>query len=112
MRKAGRYLSAGLFLLLVLLCSHLVEGPAPSAPSEEAPPPLHAALRQMEALAGEQAHPAAARTAPQRRFFRPVQQDVPRAGCARVTDKNGHPLAGRTYVRTVYTVCPLEDMPG
>ncbi|MBQ8200707.1 MAG: hypothetical protein IJZ74_02945 [Clostridia bacterium] len=25
---------------------------------------------------------------------------------------NGWPITGRSYVRTVYTVCPLEDMPG
>ena len=29
-----------------------------------------------------------------------------------LTDRNGYPMTGCTHVKTVYTACPLQDMPG
>lgn len=113
MRHAGRILLGLCFALLLLLGARtLVEGPAEAEP---VPLPVclpDGSLVALEADAAQQG----VLTEEGRQTFREraARQDKqPRApALLPVRDRNGRPMASRTYARTAYTVCPLEDMPG
>lgn len=113
MRHAGRILLGLCFALLLLLGARtLVEGPADTPPA-----PLPACLPDgclvaLEADAAQQGVLTEdCRQAVRQRAAR--QDKQPRApAILPVRDRNGRPMASRTYARTAYTVCPLEDMPG
>lgn len=114
MKRSGRLLLAlAALALLFLIRPALVEGPAVLCPeetaAEKAPAPV---LRAAEGMPFDMAAAASTETVVVRRFFRPVQEVMADAACVRVADRNGYPLTGRTYVRTVYAACPLQDMPG
>lgn len=112
-QKAGqRLMTLVLFALFLLMGSALVEGPeAPPRPPRGAPP-ISPMLARAECLTAETAAAASAVAISVRRFFRPAAEAAAGAACVREADGNGYPITGRTYVRTVYAACPLEDMPG
>ena len=108
MRHAGRILLGLCFALLLLLGARtLVEGPADTPPA-----PLPACLPDGSLVALEA--DAAQQGVLTEDCRQAVRQDKqPRApALLPVRDRNGRPMASRTYARTAYTVCPLEDMPG
>ena len=113
MRHAGRILLGLCFALLLLLGARtLVEGPADTPPA-----PLPACLPDgslvaLEADAAQQGvlTEDCRQTVRQRAARQELQPRAP--AILPVRDRNGRPMASRTYARTAYTVCPLEDMPG
>ena len=111
-KHAGRCVSLALFALL-LLCSHMVEGPAvPLQAEESAPQPASVMLSRMNMAPGEQPCPVQAESRGPRPFFHETGGQKEDAACVRVADRNGHPLSSRAYVRTVYMAFPPEHMPG
>lgn len=114
MKRAGRLLLAlAAFALLLLTRAALVEGPALLCePQPETAVPDAPVLSCAESMPLDMAASAVRESAPVRRFFRPAQEEEADAACVQVADGNRYPITGRTYVRTVYAACPLEDMPG
>lgn len=113
MKHAGRWASLAWLALLLLLCAHMVEGPAaPLQAEESAPQPASVMLSQLKMTPGEQPCPAQAENSRPRQFFHETGGQKEDAACVRVADRNGHPLASRAYVRTVYMAFPPENMPG
>lgn len=94
--------------------SALVEGPVLLAPPDrpEAPAAHAPYLTRDDALPAEMSHTARAEDDSLRRTVLHAENAAADAACVQVADSNGCPITGRTYVRTVYTACPLEDMPG
>ena len=113
MRYAGRLLLGLCFAVLLLLGARtLVEGPADTQPA-----PLPACLPDGSLVALETyAAQQGMLTEDCRQTVRPraARQELQARAPALlpVRDRNGRPMASRTYARTAYTVCPLEDMPG
>lgn len=115
MKHAGRLLLAlAVFALLFFVRAALVEGPALLCPplSEAQEAPEAPTLSQGTAMPMDMAASAAEEMPVIRHFFRPVESCRADAACVQVSDRNGHPLSGSTYVRTVFAACPLADMPG
>ena len=114
MKHAGRILLGLCFALLLLLGERtLVEGPVDT----EIVPPLPACLPDGSLVALEaDAAQQGVLTEDCRQTVRPraARQELQARAPALlpVRDRNGRPMASRTYARTAYTVCPLEDMPG
>lgn len=113
MRHAGRILLGLCFALLLLLGARtLVEGPAEAEPAPLPSCLPDGSLAALDSNAAQQG----VLTEDCRQAVRPraarqeLQARVP--ALLPVRDRNGRPMASRTYARTAYTVCPLEDMPG
>ena len=114
MKKAWRWLEVslcGAFLAaLFLLAPTLISGPDDAAARNDAVniPVLYAAQvpeRETETL------PDAGQGREQRGETGIVEtRFLPVSVCVR--DRNGMPLTGRTWCRTVYLVCPPEGVPG
>ena len=97
--------------LLLLMGDALVEGPVLLMPPQEGQifPAAQPLLARAEGLPAEAAlvwegpeHRSACLDAPE---HSPILVQP-------LTDRNGYPMTGCTHVRTVYTACPLQDMPG
>ena len=118
MRKALRVLLCAAFALFAvfLASSALVERPAllTEASAERRTVPVTLAGLTIESRALPEASTA---EAPQTRAGaeRTCLPDESAAAlpCDRVSrDGNGYPITGGSYVKTVYTAFPLQDMPG
>lgn len=115
-KRAGHILLGLCFALLLLLGGQtLIEGPDTAVPPALPPLPqlpdaclaasVDASAQTADALLANQ-HSALRRYA--------VREDTQARApvMSPVCDRNGWPVISRSYARTVYTVCPLEDMPG
>ncbi|MGN0778793.1 MAG: hypothetical protein ACI4MJ_06570 [Aristaeellaceae bacterium] len=112
MKYAGRIVLGLCFALLLLLGARtLVEGPQETAHALPCLP--EGSLVALEAQTVQQGATAQEDTRPTFRE-RAARQELQAQGPALlpVRDRNGRPMASRTYARTAYTVCPMEDMPG
>ena len=92
----------------------LVEGPVLLMPPQEGQifPAAQPLLARAEGLPAEAAEAALVWEGPEHRS---ACLDAPEHSPILVqplTDRNGYPMTGCTHVRTVYTACPLQDMPG
>ena len=100
--------------LLLLMGAALVEGPVLLMPPQEGQPfpaaqPL---LARAEGLPAEAAEAALVREGPERRSACLDAPEHTPILAQPLTDRNGYPMTGCTHVKTVYTACPLQDMPG
>ncbi len=111
MRFRTFFFMSACFALLFLLGQGLVSGPD-RAPDEVFPPLMDMPC-YVSQLQGEQGTglPAASALHSSRSedAAEPDEQALPDI-C--VSDRNGMPLSGRTWRRTVYLVCPPEGVPG
>ncbi len=114
MKRVGQALLGAVFALLLLWsCQALVEKPeAPENPVKLPPAPIRAVLTAAGAENPAQARATMTEEAQALRRILPVQQAASRPVNAPVGDRNGLPLRGRSYVRTVYTACRLEETSG
>ena len=113
MKRTGQMLLGMCFALLILLSARtLVEGP-----EKELPPPMPLLLPANTAFAAVPAD-ADGCVAPEKgeRITRGCEawllsrEKTP--VCAPVCESNGWPMTGRSWIRTVYTVCPPEETAG
>ena len=100
--------------LLLLMGAALVEGPVLLMPPQEGQtfPAAQPLLARAEGLPAEAAEASLVWEGPEHRS---ACLDAPEHSPILVqplTDRNGYPMTGCTHVRTVYTACPLQDMPG
>ena len=113
MKAAGRMLSVLFGLLLLWSCQALVEKPQPPEyPAELPPVPIRAVLTAASTETPVQARAIIAEGEAAHRPGLPMQQTADAPVNAPVRDRNGIPLSGRSYVRTVYTACRLEETSG
>lgn len=113
MKHGGQILLGLCFALLMLLGARtLVEGPDREMTAPPFAWPVHACLTAAESADVQAAMQLAQPDAAGRRFA--MQETArPQLPATRlVRESNGWPLTSRSYVRTVYTAFPLEDMPG
>ena len=113
MKTAGRMLKVLFVFLLLWSCQALVEKPEPpEIPAELPLMPIRAVWMAAPTEAPVQARAVIAQGETEIRPSPALQQtqDVPVN--APVCDRNGMPLAGRSYVRTAYTACRLEETSG
>ena len=100
--------------LLLLMGAALVEGPVLLMPpgETELPPAVQPLLARAEGLPAETVAAALVQEGPEHRS---ACLDAPEHApilAQPLTDRNGYPMTGCTHVKTVYTACPLQDMPG
>ena len=100
--------------LLLLMGAALVEGPVLLMPPRETelPPAAQPLLTRAEGLPAETVAAALVQEGPEHRS---ACLDAPEHApilAQPLTDRNGYPMTGCTHVKTVYTACPLQDMPG
>lgn len=100
--------------LLLLMGAALVEGPVLLMPPKETelPPAVQPLLTRAEGLPAEAVAAALLQEGPEHRS---ACLDAPEHApilAQPLTDRNGYPMTGCTHVKTVYTACPLQDMPG
>jgi len=114
MKRVGQALLGAVFALLLLWsCQALVEKPEASENPVKLPPaPIRAVLTAATADNPVQARAAEAEETHALRRSLPVRQAASRPVNAPVRDRNGIPLSGRSYIRTVYTACRLEETSG
>ena len=113
MKTAVRMLSILFGLLLLWSCQALVEKPEMPDMSSELPSvPIRAVLTAAPADNPAQARAlmAEGETSHRPSLFHERAENTPVN--VPVRDRNGTPLTGRSYVRTVYTACRLEETSG
>ncbi|MBQ8653998.1 MAG: hypothetical protein IJ507_03595 [Clostridia bacterium] len=114
MKRSGQILLTLCLVLLVLPCaSSLVEGP--QAEKAAAAPPLPADTR-LEAVRTAAELPSGMLHTPAKRRMRLqtpkecIREDRP--VLIPLCESNGWPITSRSWTRTVYTACRLEDRAG
>lgn len=112
-RKEHRFFVLIVLGLLLWGGAALVEGPAKQAPEKAQTLPLsHPMLYQSAAIPEETTARTSAPEQTLQRFLPVREREREDEACVAVSDGNGYPIAGQTYVRTVYAAFPPEDMPG
>lgn len=113
MKCAGQWLLGLCFVLLFCLCAAtLVEGPETALPPPPpSPPPVHAGWTEISTPEVNHAplrlNGAAARRST---FHECAKPSI--AAVMPVRESNGFPLAGESWVRSVYAACPPEGEVG
>ena len=98
--------------LFCLGLSILVEGP--EEPADAVLPPLAANVASVAPEAASQpedGRDTALRRTDAAESARLTSTPAADGACVRVADRNGFPMGGRTYIRTVYQAFPPERLP-